>query len=1377
MHNRVLAAIKHPSLKLTIIGIIFVVLLPTLGVVAATLYGASRSFYDASTRQMLETARTVARSAASELELTANVLQHLAQLHAVGENLQLRRHGVASFANGDLASYVLERREGVWQSLQSLAQDPALQQLLVRAAQTGQMQVSDIRGTTDPRQPLQVTVAVPGTLSVHGLQVTTLTTHPEHLLHALSLHGDQSLSVILAITDGQGRILERSVDSARFVGKPVPDWQRLAAQPADSGTLTAQTLEGEQIIFAYQRIAGTPGWVAVVGESAASLNQRSQQPLRVLVAAAVTTVCLALALALWLARRALQPIRLLAARAQHIVVDQERSAQRLMADVPPSFVAEFEALRQSLDQADQVLQQSLKESRRAEQVAQEHLAMLQAAEEQALIGHWSLDAVTGSLNCSDMITRMSGGPRQAVVIELDDLKTRLQPESYERMRLAAQLCLQKGTSYAMEVENLRPDGSTFTAFLRGWAVRDAQGAVVGLDGTLQDISEVKEQHARLAALADNLPSGVIFRLQRDLQRKLSLQFLSAGLEALTGFSANATLQDQGRLLQAMGPADLRRILRVLVQAQQAGHVLDEEFALRCVRGERVWIHCRAALRYLGTGEGVWDGIARDVTAARAAEQALLAAKESAERAERAKSDFLATMSHEIRTPMNSVIGMARLAMRTHLDPKQRNYLEKINESANVLLGIINDILDFSKIEAGGLVLEGAPFRLESVLDSVAALTVLKAEEKGLEMTYAMVPGLPAVVRGDALRLGQVLTNLVSNAVKFTEAGDVVVRVGLCDEGQGPMLYFSVSDSGIGLSAEHVRQLFQPFVQAQTDTSRRYGGTGLGLAISKRLVEMMGGSIGVDSEEGVGSTFFFTVPLEVVPEVEAPRSARAGRRGALRGQRILIADDNAMARQALAEMADGFGMQVTVASNGQDALALLHTHAARYMPFDMVVLDWRMPVMDGLEAARQIKSDAQLEHMPAVLMVTAYGQDAMLQAAQGMSLQGVLLKPVTQSALLNTLLHATTGQPLQGVASAHSVWAPVDVSVFSALRGKRVLVADDNALNREVAADVLGQVGVQVLTAVDGLDAMRCLHAQAVDAVLMDIHMPNMDGLSATRAIRGEARWQHLPIIALTAQASSEDVRLSHEAGMNGHLTKPIDELALYRTLLAHCAGQGMAGATAPARDDVPPQEALALHAFARLPKSPARRAHLLRGFLTDFAPLPAHFARWMAQSQWSEMAAAVHQIKGSASYLDARELCAVAHQLEAAARGGQAQVVQQLAGPFLDAVQQCLHTVRQALQALEGEDEQEAVVRLGPNTKGATDGHLVMALIAQARPLVASGNFAAQEVLEQLAVSLAGSDWAALAHKALQAFDELETESTLQYLSEIDQACSASRSP
>ena len=1365
MRNRVRAALTQPSLKLAIIGIIFVVLVPTLGVVTAALYGASRSFYDASARQLLETARTVARSTVSELDLTANVLTHLV---GAAQSAQDSAPPLASFANGTMQSHALVHEAGQWQWAGTAPADPALRQIVLQAAQAGRMQLSNIVMPDSIESAMRVIVAMPSNAQGNRLNIATLTTAPQHLLHALASHGDSNLSVILAITDGNGRILERSVDGARLTGKVVPDWALLSAQTGSSGSLLAQTLEGGQIFFAFQRIEDTPGWVAVVGESAASLQQRSQQPLQVLWMGTAVTMCVALLLALFLARQVLKPIQLLAERAQRIAADQTRGGARLMADVPPSFVAEFETLRQSLDQADDVLQHSLQESHRAEQEAQAHLAVLKAAEEQARIGHWSLDTATGVLQCSDMISVLFGGPQQATEMQMEGLRSKLTPDSFERMQKAASQCLQDGTAYAIEVEHVRIDQSTFTAFLRGWAVRDVQGQIVAINGTLQDISESKEQHERLAALADNLPSGVIFRWKRLPGERLVLQFLSAGLEFVTGLSAQAVLKDQGLLLRAMALSDVRRLLRVLQHAQRSGHVLDETFEMHLAAGVPMWIHCRAALRYPGTGGAVWDGIARDVTAERAADEALRAAKDKAESAERAKSDFLATMSHEIRTPMNTVIGMARLAMRTPLNPQQRNYLGKINESANVLLDIINDILDFSKIEAGGLVLEGAPFRLESVLDTVAALNALKAEEKGLEMTYAMVPGLPAVVRGDALRLGQVLTNLVSNAIKFTPAGDVVVRVGWSDEGQSSMLHFAVSDSGIGLSTQQIAQLFQPFSQAQTDTARRYGGTGLGLAISKRLVEMMGGTLAVDSEEGVGSTFFFTIPLDAVQtDAEDGQAPSPETVTSLRGQRILIADDNHMAREALAEMARGFGMTVTLAQHGQEALDQLKAYAAKGMPFDTVVLDWHMPVMDGVQAAREIKAAADSAQMPAVLMVTAHGQEAMLQAAQGLALQGVLLKPVTQSAMFNTLLGARHGQSVHKALRSQAAYVPVDMHRFAGLQGLRVLVADDNALNREVATDFLVQVGVQVLTAVDGEDAIRCLQSQHIDVLLMDIHMPRMDGLAATRAIRREPRWQQLPIIALTAQARSEDLRTSKEAGMNGHLTKPIDEVALYQTLLGYCHRQGQEGVEQPVtegftRADAGSASASAAPLFPRLSRVPARRAQLLRGFLHDFSPLAQQIPAWIDQQQWAQIAIAAHQIKGSASYLDAAVLCTVADQLETVARGGQADAVRAHSGAFVQAVQMCLQQVQSALDAMG-----PAHVTAWTTSSASAPLAQIRALVEQVRPLLVTGNFAAQQLLEDLVAATAGTPAHAMSCAALEAFEELDAEQALVALADV----------
>ena len=1360
MLKRMLDSLRQPSLRLTIIAIVFIVLVPTLGVVMATLFNTSQSFHEASKRQLLETARTVARSTANELELTSSVLLNLAELHADAEGPS--RRGATSFANGTYDLYSLNGGQGHWQFVDELPQSPQVQQLVTAAAQSGRPQVSDILDASHPSESMKVVMAVPEISGTAQVRVATLVTSPGDLIHSLSKHGESNLSVIIAITDGAGRILGRSVDGERFIGKPVPDWQRLLDLGQDSGTFKAQTLEGQQIVFAFQRIAGTPGWVAVVGESATSFDKRWQQPIEVMLIASAVTILFALSLALFIAQRALKPIRSLADRAKLIAAGQSASA-RSIEELPPSFVAEFETLRLSLDEADKALHRSLLESRQAATLAEEKNLALRAAERQAKLGHWSLDVQSGRLTGSEMLSVLYGDEDDPGVLSVKGLEQRLEPESMQRIRLAAQHCIATGEPYAMEVVHRRIDGSSFAAYVHATASKNAKGEVVKITGTLQDISERKEHRDRLSALADNLPSGVIFRMERDAQRHLALTFLSAGLESLTGLSVSEILASPQKLTAAISADAIAHLMQALRYSDEPGTVLDERFSLQTAYGHSIWIHCRAALRMTGAGVAVWDGIAQDVTAAREAEAALRTAKEAAESAERAKSDFLATMSHEIRTPMNSVIGMARLAMRTDLDAKQRNYLEKINESANVLLNLINDILDFSKIEAGGLALEGEAFRLESVLETVSSVTALRADEKGLEITFAIDPDTPGWLKGDSLRLGQVITNLLGNAIKFTDKGDVVVSASpLRDEkGVCRKLLFSVRDSGIGMTAEQMRNLFLPFTQAQTDIARRYGGTGLGLAISKRLVEMMGGEIWVESEWRQGSTFFFTIRMdEVLPDAGEQRM-RSQAALSLKGRRILVVDDNASARLALSDMVEGFGMQATVAQSGQEALQVLQMESGAARPFDIVLLDWRMPGMDGVETARHIKADAQLEQMPAVLMVTAYGQEAMMQASAGMGLQGVLLKPVTQSVMFNTLLAVFCGSAGGELLGQKPAYVLSDVSAYAALRGKRVLVADDNALNREVAMDFLEYVGVQVITAVDGLDAIAQLQRHEVDAVLMDIHMPEMDGLDATREIRKHPRWAHLPIIALTAQARSEDQLLSREAGMNGHLTKPIDEAALYATLLELCAAVPEHGDDRSLIQGDAAQPAVIEQTFRRLPASPERKARLLQGFLNDFESLPQRFEDLLVESRWLDIAELVHQIKGSAGYLNAEQLCAVADVIERAGRSNNRDVVLDLAPQFVQLVHECLALVRQVLAQMRSTPvENNAVESRNQDAE-------VTAVLEQAMPLVASGDFEARAMLEHLHQMGAGQGWQAHALAALDAFDDLEIDAALAQLQQV----------
>ncbi len=510
------------------------------------------------------------------------------------------------------------------------------------------------------------------------------------------------------------------------------------------------------------------------------------------------------------------------------------------------------------------------ETRLAKEKLERSNDALQRAERMARIGNWRFDVTTNQFSTSEMLNEMNGMEPDGSLTPAD-LARLVSSESHQREITAIQKCLETGQAYAIDVQHVRVDGTSFLANVRGQADRDATGKIIGITGTVQDVSEREETRAQLTALADNLPSGAIYRMEAA-NGQYGLTYISAGIEALLGLSDTTLLAEQDAFLGAIHVQDRPIYLAEFERSRQSADVFDCRFRVYRRDGTMAWLHSRATTRIRPDGSAVWDGIVRDITIERQTGEALQQAKEVAEAAEQAKGEFLATMSHEIRTPMNTVIGMTRLALHTELGPKQRNYLEKIDASAKNLLSIINDVLDFSKIEAGRLELEDTEFTLESVLDSVSTVTALRAEEKGIEIAYSIAASVPRNLRGDPLRLSQVLINLVGNALKFTETGEVVVSVTRSPvDDDAPMLEFRVRDTGIGLDEEQISGLFRPFTQADQRTSRRYGGTGLGLAICKRLVEQMGGTITVESQPGRGTIFRFTVALrhsEAMPDGEA-----------------------------------------------------------------------------------------------------------------------------------------------------------------------------------------------------------------------------------------------------------------------------------------------------------------------------------------------------------------------------------------------------------------------------------------------------------------------------------------------------------------------------
>ncbi|HUI53824.1 MAG TPA: PAS domain S-box protein [Bryobacteraceae bacterium] len=811
--------------------------------------------------------------------------------------------------------------------------------------------------------------------------------------------------------------------------------------------------------------------------------------------------------------------------------------------------------------------------------------------------------------------------------------------------------LQAGEVIAgLDCMGLCQDGRRINVSLTSSPIYDAIGRVASVAVVVRDITArkqaqdaLRESEEQFRQLAENIQE-VFFVCNPD---PFQIIYLSPAHETITGWPRQEAYDKAEAWLEHVHPEDKEKAFRLLAQSLQ-GIPGETEYRYIGVHGSVIWIRNRTFPVRDAKGElRRIVGIAENITRAKQAEAEIRAAKEAAEAASLAKSQFLANMSHEIRTPMNGILGMAGLLLGGDLDPRQRKRAETVRDSAEALLGILNDILDFSKMGANKLKLEDEGFDLRTVVEGVADLMAVKAQEKGVELLCLIEPEVPTQLRGDATRLRQILVNLAGNAVKFTTAGEISIRVKLAVPGDPERIYFEVRDTGAGIPEDKRHLLFQPFSQVDASTSRHYGGTGLGLSIVRMLVEIMGGKAGFQSEEGQGSCFWFTVPLQPTATTQRPRPLSLAER------RILVVDDNPASRGLLMELLEFWKAGAGQAGDTETALSLLQSANGR--PFDAVLVDLEMLGADDYRFPVLVHEQF-LGAEAAVVVLTPLSQAADAERWRSLGFAGHVSKPVKQGEL-GACLASLLGY---GPAPARLAPQPTRKRANRDQRARlRLLVVEDNQVNQEVALGILDSLGYRADVVADGQSALEALEQNDYDLVLMDCHLPGMDGYEASRLIRQphtRVRNHAIPIIAATANAMAGDREKCLAAGMNGYVSKPLRPDALEEAI-EDWAG-GPPPAPQPASPPPVPVPAAATTTFDREDldervmgnRELARR--IVRGFVEDLPRQIAALAEAVNSGDAGQVRRIAHSIKGSAANAGVLEIRQVAGKLEQQSRAG-----------------------------------------------------------------------------------------------------------------------------